>query len=483
MEKIQSLAFCQKTKFILVLILATFFLKGVFLTAIFPIFEGQDEARHYNTIQHLLQPKSVEKNDPREITKNNKIFADYNFSEEILKAGTAAGLDSLRSADYNKIEYSDSYDGQNEAEINKHGWLPYNFWTYPDMVSNTQFYHKVSSLIEKFFSNQSILVRFYLIRIFSVLLGTAVVLFSYLIAKAIGFSAKHSLILAAIISFQPRLSIYFTNINYDTLFVLLFIVFTYAAVLALKNGLNWKNLILLIASIALGIMTKQTTMVLLVAFAILMFFFVYKKIERMSKNVKLFSFVVFLLALGFLLVFLAKNIPSGNYEMENILSSTGKYLSKTLTLNHLTSPSESYWGALGWTNSWVVENFIKIIWAIQFFAAIGIGIFLFSKKERPDFLPEKKYIVFLLMMIALLQLGIRFADWSLFQALGRIETGLPGRYFLPNITAHIILVFVGIGALVKKKIFFERSLLVGLVLMMALTLYLISNVIIYRYYL
>lgn len=483
MEKIQSFVFWRKPKFILALILAAFFLKGIFLTALFPIFEGQDEARHYNTIQYILQPDDVRKEDTRKISKNNEIFADYNFSEEILQAGTAAGLDPLRSADYNKFEYSDSYYGQNEAEIKKHGWLPYNFSAHPDIVRSTKFYHKTTSLIEKFFANQSILVRFYLIRILSVLLGTLVILFSYLIAKTIGFSPKHGLLLAAIISFQPRLSIYFTNINYDVLFILLFVIFTYAAALALKNGLNWKNLILLIASIALGIMAKQTALVLLVAFAILIFFFVYKKIQKLSRNTKLFSFIAFVLALGFLFVFLAKNIPGGNYEMENILNSTGKYLSKTLTLDHLPSPSEAYWGALGWTNSWVVENFIKIIWVIEFLAALGIGLFLFSKKDRPDFLPEKKYIVFLLLMIALLQLGIRFADWSLFQTLGRIETGLPGRYFLPNIAAHIILVFVGIGALLKKKMFFERSLIVGLILMMALMLYLISNVIIYRYYL
>jgi len=484
MEKIQFSAFWRQPTFILALILAAFFFKGLFLTTLFPIFEGQDEARHYNTIQYILQPENIEITNEKKISKNNKIFADYNFSEEILKTGTLTGIDMIRGESYNKIEYSDSYEGKNESEINEQKWQSYNYSKYPDVVpASARFFHKIASFIEKVFSEQNILIRFYLIRIFSVLLGTAVVLFSYFIAKAIGFSPKHSLLLAAIISFQPRLSIYFTSINYDALFILLFIIFTYAAVLTLKKGLNWKTLALLIASTLLGILAKPTGAVLLVAFAILMVFFGHEKIKTMSRNVKLFSFFVSLVAIALFSVFLVKYLPNGSYMPESVISSAGKYLSKTLSLNKFASPSETYWGVLGWTNSWIIGITIYIIWAIQFFAAIGIGIFLFSKKERPDFLPEKKYIVFLLMMIVLLQLGIRFADWSLFQTLGRIETGLPGRYFLPNIAAHIILVFVGIGALLKKRINLERSLLVGLILMMALMLYLVFDVIIYRYYL
>lgn len=499
MEKIQSLAFWQKPKFILVLILATFFLKGVFLATLYPVFGGQDEARHYNTIQYLNEPedavsenaKNVRANDISKRDKDN--FDTYNFSEEIQKTATAANVDILRDDIYNTQVFSESFKGQNEEAINSGGWKPYNYYSNPDIAS-ISLYHKIAVQIEKIFSEQSILVRFYLIRIFSVLLGTAAILLAYLIAKTIGFSAKHSLLLTAIIAFQPKFSMYFTNINYDALFILLFIIFTYAAVLTLKKGLNWKTLALLIASTLLGILAKPTGAVLLVAFAILMVFFGHEKIKTMSRNVKLFSFFVSLVAIALFSVFLVKYLPNGSYMPESVISSAGKYLSKTLSLNKFASPSETYWGVLGWTNSWIIGITIYIIWAIQFFAAIGIGIFLFSKKERPDFLPEKKYIVFLLSMIVLLQLGIRFADWSLFQALGRIETGLPGRYFLPNIAAHIILVFVGIGVLVEKialrfkksdlaEKYFETSMIAGLILMMSLSMYLVFNVIIFRYYL
>lgn len=113
--------------------------------------------------------------------------------------------------------------------------------------------------------------------------------------------------------------------------------------------------------------------------------------------------------------------------------------------------------------------------------------------EKLDFLPEKKYIIFLLGMIVLLQLGIRFADWIFFQQTGSIETGTPGRYFLPNIAAHIILVFTGLRMLIevissqggsaKGREYFEKSLIVGLILMMTFMMYIIFDVIILRYYL
>jgi len=132
-----------------------------------------------------------------------------------------------------------------------------------------------------------------------------------------------------------------------------------------------------------------------------------------------------------------------------------------------------------------------MIWLIQAVASIGIAFFLFSKRKFMH-LPEKKYIVFLLMMLVLLQLGIRFADWIFFYKLGRLETGTPGRYFIPNLTTHIILVFTGIGALIegisfrykfaKSKEYFEKSLTVGLILMVIFMMYIIFDTIIFRYY-
>jgi hypothetical protein len=107
---------------------------------------------------------------------------------------------------------------------------------------------------------------------------------------------------------------------------------------------------------------------------------------------------------------------------------------------------------------------------------------LFSKRKF-DYLPEKKYIIFLIGVIIALQLGIRFADWRAFSVSNRLNLGTPGRYFLPNLASHIILVFVGLGALLRKEKYFNLTLLFGLISMFAFFMYIIFDLVIPRTYL
>ena len=513
MEKIQFLTLFKKPAFILGLILLIFFLKGVFLATIFPLFEGQDEARHYDTLQYFVEPKNAVSDAEKNKRRNNNAlwekdnFDTYNFSEEIQKTAAAANINILRGDIFNKIDFSTSYDGKNEAEINSKTWKPYNYYSEPDIASTNSLYHKIASQIEKLFSNQNILFRFYLIRIFSVLLGTFVVLFSYLIAKNIGFSAKHSLLLAAIVSFQPRLSIYFTNINYDALLIPMFFLFTLGGAQILKKGLHWKNITLAILSMAIAVQTKATGYILLIIFLALITYLLYEKVKLRNKNFRyrVYSvcFSAFFLAACFIYIyFLAANFHSINETLVSI----GKYISKTITFSNFILPSKSYWGVVGWTNSFILGNATNFIFIIEIMASIGLGLILFSKRlsfKYPDFLPAKKYMLFLFGMIVALQLGVRVADFSAFNKLGgmAMSLGTPGRYFLPNITAHIILVFTGIGVLIEMissrgampagrqgsasngRKLFDYSLIIGLILMMAFMMYTIFDVIIYRYYL
>ncbi|HRY82964.1 MAG TPA: glycosyltransferase family 39 protein [Candidatus Moranbacteria bacterium] len=504
MKNFQSLAFWKKPSVILALILAAFFLKGVFLATLYPVFGGQDEARHYNTIQYLNEPedsvsenaKNIRANDISKRDKDN--FDTYNFSEEIQKTATAANVDILRDDIYNTQVFSESFKGQNEEAINSSGWKPYNYYSNPDIAS-ISLYHKIAVQIEKIFSEQSILVRFYLIRIFSVLLGTAAILLAYLIAKTIGFSAKHSLLLTAIIAFQPKFSMYFTNINYDILLIPLFFLFTFAGVYILKKGLNWKGVLLLIFSTASAIETKATGYILLVIAALLVAYILYEKVKTQKE---FFRYGIYgACALVFLSVayFIYAHFLKTGLAFGKILASIWDYISRTITFGKFVMPSETYWGTLSWTNNFIINNTTKFILIIEILALIGLLLLFFSKKlfrNYPNFLPAKKYILFLILMVVFLELGIRLADWAVFNKIGgmKYSLGTPGRYFLPNLVAHIILIFTGLGALFeaifsrggstpKGLRYFEKSLIVGLILMMTFMMYIIFDVIILRYYL
>ena len=475
----------KKTKFILILILAVFVLKGVFLATIHPIFDGQDEARHYANVQYINEPK--EKNwelEKKFIEKDKDNFETYGFSEEIKKTSTAANVDILRSSGYNTVDFSNTYDGKNETLIDSKIWKPINYSTRPEIVGGEKLYHKIVAVIEKTFSNQSILVRFFSIRIFSVILGTLAVFLAYLIIKNVGFSSKNILLLTAIIAFQPKLSDYFTNINYDVLLIPMFFLFTLGGILALKNGLNIKNLSVMLAASIVAYLTKGTGVVLFGVLALFLFYFLHKKVRVKSINFRRAFAIFSALAFAALFIYFKKFLPIGN-GLWNTVSSLGEYLDESLTMGRFALSARTYWGTLSWVNSWSLSNATTIIWVIETFSVIGL-ILYFASKKKPAWLPEKKYVIFLMAMIAALQLGIRAFDWNVFNGTGSLDLGTPGRYFLPNLASHIILVFTGLGMFLNvfgQSKHFKTVLSSALILLFSLSIYLIFDVIIYRFYL
>jgi len=471
--------------FLISLLLVAFFLKGVFLATLFPMFTGQDEARHYNSAQFINEPTDkIWEKSPKKAEVNRDTFADYNFSEEILFAGTAAGIDDIRSGLYNTTDFSNTSLGKNEGEILEQKWRPYNLFEYPDAVRGS-LYHTITGKIEGALADQNILVRFYSIRIFSVLLGTFAVLLAFLIARTIGFSPYISTLFAALVAFQPKFSMYLTNINYDAFLIPLFFLFTWGGVLSLRDGINWKNVSIMITAIALGILTKGTAVILFVAFLGLIGFHLFRKAKNPKK--------LFIAAMIFVGIFLIANafletkyslrglFPLKGSATETLLS-LGEYLDTSLTPGRFALSSRTYWGALGWNDSVIINHLTNILWPIQAIATLGIILFLFTR-NKPDFLPDKTQIAFLISMIVALQLGIRLADWNVFASTGSLDLGTPGRYFLPNLATHLILVFVGFGMLLGKREYFKNILKGGVILMFFFSLYLTFNVILPRFYL
>lgn len=457
MEKKRFLASVKGPSFVVSLILVVFFFKGVFLSALQPIFVGQDEARHYNTVQYLAEPKETKVTIgkiPVAETRDNNDLSTYRYSEEIKGTATATDTNILRSDLYNTIKFSDDENGLNEAEIMKMQWPAINLDT-PDIASSNSLYHKTASLIETFFAHQTILVRFYLIRIFSVLLATFAVFFFYLTTKTIGFSEKHALILTAILSFHPKFTFYSTNINYDALLIPAFFLFVYASTLTLKKGLHWKNLLLLLLSTVIAFETKATGYVLVIVFICLLAYFLFEKVRTYNKRVRSIAYTLSVIAcFGIAFSLILHQTILGSHSLGQTVNTLQNYLSKTLSLGMFLSPSTTYWGILSWVNSWSLTNATNVILVVQILAVLGLVLLFFSKREFPKFLPEKKYILFLIGMTAALQLGIRFADWTIFDRYGIIGLGTPGRYFIPNLPAHILLTFIGLGVLLtyfKKK--------------------------------
>ena len=477
MENIQTMIFWKKPSFILAIILVAFFLRGLFLVALLPIFSGPDETRHYNTIQYFAEPEKktwpiFKKKDSDQVKGD---MSTYRFSQEIRE--TFKNISPYEGDDlYNILDFSDNYIGKNEQIITNSQWHQYNEIYPPDVAATSKsLYHKIASYIERFFSSQSILVRFYLARIFSLILGTLVILCCYFITKNTGLSEKYSLLLTAIVSFQPRISMNFSYINYDAVLILAFSIFILGAVLSIKNGLNWKNILIMIASILMGVYSKGTALILLPIFLILF----YKKINVFRK--KRIIFLMFLILFIILLYIIQLQYNLLSIISINKISTIGHYLSDSLTIGRFEISAKTYWGDMQWSSNVFYGFILYSIWAVEIISAIGVILFL-KKKENPAFLPEKKYIWFFIAMLTFLQLGIRFYDWKVFSEFGNFSLGTPGRYFLPNIVPHIILVFCGLSALIKKEKHLEIFLKAGLLFMFFFWFYLMINVVLPRYY-
>ncbi len=487
----------KNPKIILGIILIAYFCQGVFLAILQPIFTGQDEARHYNSIQLIAEPYREHIKDPVPLigSQNKNDLSTYRFSEEIRETARATDNHLLRSEDYNTTRFSQSSLGPNESSINSRAWSVANFiggkYT-PDAVTSTTLYHSIASLIERFFADDSILTRFYLIRLFSVILGTIAIFFAYLTARTIGFSSPISLLITAIIAFQPKLALYLSQINYDALLIPLYFLFTYLSARIVRDGFTKPNTIALLLTLTAAIYTKATGALLLIMILPLFVPMLWQKFYH-HKNEKQKRVLCISTLLGIISIMLAFSLYffGSATALFDKLSTLPTYLEKSLSWNKTIWPSESYWGILGWTNSSFLQSVPIVIFLIEFIASLGLSLLFFSKKLRaayPSHLPSQKNVLFLLSMIIILQLGVRVADWEAFTRVGgmTMSLGTPGRYFLPTLLAHILILTTGLGSFLTyfgKQSWLRPIITLWLLLMVAFTLHTIFNTIIFRYYL
>lgn len=352
----------------------------------------------------------------------------------------------------------------------------------PDIVSSSNrfsLFHWMGSNIEKLFGNESILVRFYLIRLLSVLLGAITLLLAYFAAVEAGFARKTGLLMSFILSLQPALSIYTTNINYDVLLIPFFALFFYAGLRILKRSVTPANAFLLLASLMGALLTKGTALVLGGGLAYLMGWMIYNKRSYMRKVSYRYWLLCFVAVIGLGLVI------NAIYSLGSVFShfsfpSLFEYLSKSLP--KIDSSSKDFWGEMSWNEAQFGSWFVYFLWFIEALALYGSFCF-FRRKSNPPFLPSKEVALFCLVLLVSLQIGIRFYDWQVFQSTGSLILGTPGRYFLPTLLPELILIAIGIGALVRKERLLERILSVLALLMLGFYLYTVLLIVIPRFYL
>ncbi len=497
----------KQKNIILFLILITFLLKEIFLVALFPIFKGQDEARHYNTIQYLANDKQKICNtkilDSTKQLKQN--LNTYNFSDEIKETSLIAQSRKIRGNDYERINFlENSWDGIGEEQA-KEKQIPYLQQScFPDVVHNGNhfsFYHTVMSYWERHFQQKNIFFRFYSLRLISVLLASTIIVLVYYIFLNLGFSSKVSLILTAIFSFHPKIGIYFTNINYDIFLILFWNFNILLTVLILKKGWSWTRGVFYILSFILALATKLTALALV--FPLL--FLIYLGMKNEVKNKKQKLFIIWLISFFFLLIILLfVSFLKTKIMVNNLFnwSSFKKYLITTIANLGINS---NYWGKIKWggKNSYF-SVYIQEIKYLEWLAGIGLllgccfkgKLKFFIKKNKflvelwnminfknNIFKKQKKLIVLVIIYLLALQITIRVADYVIYNTVGHGALGMPARYWLPNLSLHLALLVWGWKVLIKKENYLINLLLFFFLWIVLFNFYQVFNVIIPHFYL
>ncbi len=491
----------------LTLILSLFLVKEVLLASLTPIFQGTDEPVHYATILSQNTPT------PEYFTK---------ISDTVSIEASSFYFFEIASQKTNLQNFQDTRQGENQI-INQE--------TNTVSISNTplSFYYTTSSAIVDFLESHDTQTKMFVLRIFSLFIGVFFVFLSYHIVRTIGFSQKASALFSATIAFQPMFSFMSAIVNIDVALFLAFALYTYLGVLLLRNGPSAKNILLLISSAVLGIAAKGPGIILIATTCILFGYILLRKYAPSPKKIFISAGVLSILITGTITFFaprdyLVKITKIGSSsEFDSPLTSIGEYLDKTMDMGEFRDSSLSYWGNFGWLDTpiprWILSviNWIEIVgfvailmylvWPLigkRFLDKLGMtenSWIATSKTPRNDgigWVPDRKYLVFFLGMILALQFAIRFYDWRVFDTSGQVLIGQPGRYFLPNLIGHLVLVVIGLGLAVSwvkrwiaavatlprnDKIDFEMILKILALAMILLQLHAIVNVIIPRYYL
>lgn len=482
----------KKNVWLLGILLVIFLLKGVLLTLLLPFLQGPDEQIHYATITYQAEPRErswdIHEKTPREDAHD---IATYHFSEELINSAKILRFDEVKFESENTQAFSfpNSTFGPEENTLLHNNWKPFITTSPPRVSHTTSFFYFVGSTLERLFSEQDILTRMLILRVFSVLLGTLIVLFAYLTARKIGFDRQISLLLTTLVAFQPMFSFMTAVINIDSALYASFAIFLYSAICIIKDGLSWKNTTLATLGAILGIFAKGPGIVLVVLLYPLLAFGFWKRNTLPSRTFLLRFGLASVACIIVLLFVTPKQYLAGIVNATNAskfsspIESIGKYLNKTIRIGELRDTETSYWGNFGWLDTPVPDWTINVIILIE---AIGYGsafFFLVRKKPFPDFLPSKTIIFACLIIIFALQGAIRFYDWRVFDATKQILIGQPGRYFLPTLFPTILVVITGIGLLLRKREYFHLALQTFVLLMILFQLSAIVNTIIPRYYL
>jgi len=430
----------MKINFFSILILLIIIKSFVWMFSI-PIFQAPDEAVHFSFVQRIGEKESLP-----DLVREGIISREVWEAAEILHFNWGRSHPVWQKYDANWREKIGQIPESSRKDFSKKNDRGYK---------NSPLFYYLAYPFYKLAYNHNFLTRFYIVRFFSMILSFITIFTSYKIAEIIFKKKLLCLATAAWVAFQPMYSFISASVNNDNLIILLTTTFLYFSLKAIEE----KKIIYKFWSfvqIILGVITKPQAFSLFFAYP---FIFGRKAIQGIF--ISLVFFIIFLISSTVFINKLSKNIiytfSLNNFSdffllgqkifNLNFFSLLNNYLGITKT-TYLNNLFPWYWGVFGWlevTMPLLTYRVLKIL----IFLAMWRIIYWLAKNFRKN-LKISQYLFFLIVTIVTFSGLIILNDFCVFVNSGK-AFGIQGRYFLPLISGHMILLIFGLNEFIPKK--------------------------------
>lgn len=428
----QAWALTQANGFLLLLLGATFFFR-VFWAAVVPAFQMPDEPQHLSYVQSL--------GEDLRFTPSNWV------SKEI---GAVEQMTGLVRVPFHPAETqdfaADSMEGPREDELDD---LPRSLRTTDDIPRADSAsvypptYYFLASLVYRLLSGFNLLIIVFGLRVLSAVMSTGTMLFNYLTLRRFFDEDRATKSAALIIAMSPMYACMGAAVNPDVLIWLVFSVFLYLITRSFDEGLSPGMNLAIGGTIVAGALVKQTFLVAVPMYVILLAFLWYKKMLSPKHAVYSLGIVLAMVAVFDGWLYLSGHIrtsPSypGQHEREarTIVGFARHYYDRW---TDYTNTFNSAWGVFGWLDTPFSRRLFGLIRTGSAVAAVGLVFYLArSVAERR---PDLKAMFYVLISVAYIW------AWTVVNYL-RITSGeawlLQGRYFFPILVPIVALLLRGL---------------------------------------
>ncbi|MEK9171303.1 MAG: DUF2142 domain-containing protein, partial [Patescibacteria group bacterium] len=438
----------QKTSGPLIIFLTAVLFAGISWSAMIPLWQTPDEQAHFAQAQDFAalggRPKT-----------GFSTSADIVLSEKYLGVfRDERGNNKFTYHPEYNIEYTNSVYGLYEKELSAMPIESRSILSVNEATGYPPLYYLYISALNRQFWSLDLISRVFLSRIATVLLSVGLGLVVFNIGKRLFKETFFAYVLVSMVVFQPMRMFVGSGVTSDALYNLVYPLVILTGLLFYRHP-SFKRLVLLLAAVLAGILTKQQFVLLF--FWLVPIVLIPVSRENNQSQVLVKSAVIAGMIFGILFIivnllatfipwsvgpltstiFKSGGIPDVSTPMSNEPSIL-QYLS-VITREGYAQILPWYWGVYRWLSLtlpfWVYRT-IKVVMIISF-----LGWITGFKKIKN--IVNGKLLFWLAGSSVIYTLGIYFWNLLFWKSHG-FPFGIQGRYFFPNLTEHMAVLLIGL---------------------------------------